>query len=709
MIDAFVIRILKNRYLPFFFAVPLFFCTYRYSGIVMDAILYVTQYVHSVDPARFAGDPAFEFGNQNSLGFFSPIFGLFVEPLGIAIGTFVYTIVMQVSWIVAAVFMIKALLRLTSQRLWVFPITIFFVLIFSNGMGFSHIGWFQYVPLYACSRSLSVVLGVFALTLLFWQKKVPSLLLILAGTAIHPLSAGWCLPFWFFYFFPKTRIPIIVFSLLFPLSFLLHSGPFDLLPGDWLPRPLIFAPGYEVISRYVFLIAFYGMLVLRSTSVQIKRLSHSLCLMTAIAFYWDIWGGFGEHIFLYQVQPWRAVWLPSIIAVPLGTCAVKDVFRNFSKRKVFTTHGLGVVLFSILFFSPRNILLLSIVAIILLVKQKRPVFLKDFVLVFAGILLGGYVVQQYHTWCLQGFQSFFGYNYYEVYHLRDSFLVCQLVFTVGFLILFGKKRRFVLGGLLALSVFASRFMLLPILPLYLFIFPKEKHIKYWGGAAFIVLLVFFDGVFDVETRRQFLFSGLPSYFPWLCIAVLLLILSICLSKRISYWGMAVWFVVCSMAAVGNYVCTSANCLNSKAMLDYYQHNVLFPQVEERGQMLFFVSGNYVSEPRLQFMTGSYFTASVAIGGIFNKQHYRTALERSHLLYKKDLDAQSDKSYEYAEILRKFTDLDTLVDRVQFLCTQKEITHLVTDKANLSFTVKDSVLIPGEQKVFLYGCPIAEKE
>lgn len=702
-----MIQILKNKYLPFFFAIPLFFCTYRYAGIVMDAVLYVTQYIHSVAPTRFAGDPAFEFGNQGALGSFSPIFGFFVDPLGITIGAFVYTFVMQVSWIVAAVFMIKALLRLTEQRLWILPITIFFVLVFSNGMGFSHIGWFQYAPLYACSRSLSVVLGMVALALLFYQKKLPSLFFILAGTAIHPLTAGWCLPFWFSYFFPRTTIPIFIFSFVFPLSFLLHLGPFDLLPGDWLPRPLIFAPGYEVVSRYVFLIALYGVFTCQSKNAQIRRISHSLCWVTIIAFYWDMWGGFGEHIFLYQVQPWRAIWLPSIVSVPLVACSIKDVFRNFSKSKVFTTHGLGLVLLAASFFAPRNIMLISAVATLLLVRQKRPVFFKDFALVFAGILLGGYIVQQYHIWCLQGGLSFLGYDYYEVYHLRDSFLVCQFAFTIGFLFFFCRKRRFVLAGLFVLSIFISRFMLLPILPLFLFMYPKESRIKYWGGTIFIALIVFFDGLFDVEMRRQFLFSGLPSYFLWFCAITFLSFMSIFMSKKISYWGVAIWFVLCSVVAVVNYVCTSANWLESKTMLDYYQGNVLFPQVKERGRMLYFVSGKYVGEPRLQFMTGSYFTSSVSIGGIFNKEHYRTALERSHLLYKKDRDAQSDKYYEYTEILQKFADLDSLVDRVQFLCKDNEIMYLVTDKADMSFPVKDSVLIPGGQKVFLYGCPVAE--
>ena len=105
-----LINILKNKYLPFLFAVPLFFSANRYEGIIHDAILYITQYVYTIDPLRFWGDPAFEYGNQDSLGFFSPFFGIFLETFGVSKGSFIFTVLMQFLWIVASVFVIKSLL-----------------------------------------------------------------------------------------------------------------------------------------------------------------------------------------------------------------------------------------------------------------------------------------------------------------------------------------------------------------------------------------------------------------------------------------------------------------------------------------------------------------------------------------------------------------------------------------------------------------------
>ena len=198
-----------------------------------------------------------------------------------------------------------------------------------------------------------------------------------------------------------------------------------------------------------------------------------------ITFYWNAWGGIGEHIFLYQVQPWRAMWLFSLVAVPLGICAIKDSVRSIIKCEAATTHDLGMALLVVSFLTRGNVLLVAVVAGILLMRRNKTLALKEFVIAFACVLLGGYLVQQYHTWCLQGFQTFMGYNYHVVSRIRDSFLVYQLVFTVGFVAFFIRKKSFVFAGLLVLSIFVSQFMLLPILPFFLFLFPQKNRFKYW--------------------------------------------------------------------------------------------------------------------------------------------------------------------------------------------------------------------------------------
>jgi len=698
-----IINVLKNKHLPFLFAIPLFFSVYHYEGIVHDAVLYVTQYVYSINPLRFLGDPAFEFGNQDSLGFFSPIFGFFLELFGVSTGAFVYTILMQFACFVVVVFLVKSLLRRINQSIWVLPVTILLPVFFAHGIEFSHVSFFHYIELYACSRTLSTVLGMIALICLFDQKKLLSFFFILAGTAIHPITAGWCLPFWMFYFFPKTRIPVLVISLLFPLTFLLHWKTFDFFPEDWLIRPLVFSPSYELIAKNILLFVFFLILAIKFLSKEIRRISVALCLLIFIGFYWYIWGGAGEHIFLYQVQPWRVVWLPSIIAVPLGICSLTSSLRKAMRGKCITTADLAVILLLLSFLASRNLILISGIALILVVNKAKSISLKGWIGIFAAILFVGFLVQQYLTWCLQDFPSFFGFNYIEFYRIRDSFLFYQFAFSVAFIVYFVKQKKFIPAIILILYVFFSRFMLLPVLALFLAFFPKENKLKYFGGVLIIIVLMLFDGLIDVETRRQTLIEGVSRSFPWISIAAAMSLASIGFVKKFSYWGITVWLLVCSAVAVFCYNSYSVQWQKTESQIDKYLHESIFPQIRERGKMLFFVTGELGVEPRLQFLTGSYLSRSTVVGSVFSKEHYRTGLERSHLLYLRERASQVKEYYVYSAILQKLAEPDTLIDRVKFLCGLNEISHLVTDKTPLPFVKEDSAMVRTDQKVFLYGC------
>lgn len=699
-----MINVLKNRYFPFLFAIPLFFWANHYNGIVMDAVLYVTQYIYSIDPARFVGDPAFEFGNQGSLGFFSPFFGLFIELFGVASGAFIFTFLMQLAWIIAAIFMIRALLQLTGQRLWLLPVAILFVVFFANGMPFSHIWFFHYVSSYACSRPLSIALGIGALAGLFNQKKYISLLFVFMGTIVHPITAGWCLPFWLFYFYPGIRRPILILSLLFPFTFLIHSGAFDFFPNDWLQRPLPYTLEYEMVSRYIVLIVFWGSMLRISKNKHVQNISISLLVLIVISLYWSAWGCFGKHIFLYQVQPWRFIWLPSVVAVPLGLCFGRNFIRNFSKKKGLLSRDMGMLLLIISFLAPRNIVMISIGAFFLLFKGERVMTRRNLVLLFGSILFGGFFVQQYLTLFVQGLAPLFALDYHDLYHLRDSFLIYQFILSIISSVYLFSKKRYILGMLLFSSIFFPHIMLLPLIPMYFFFSPPKKEWKYIIFTSLFFLVVLLDGFFDGDMRRHTVFDMMPSSFFLGGLGAFFSFLSICLFKKISYLGVIVWIPVSCVVAVLTYWTYSVNWFENEKMLDRYLHNSIFSQVAERGKMLFFVSGAYVGEPRLRFMTGCYFTHSVMIGGAFNREHYRTALERSHFLYKKKRDPQSDIFYDYGEIVSKLANVDTLVDRFNFLCEEKEVAYLVTDKVGLPYVVEDSTNVLKDQKVYLYGCP-----
>ena len=669
----------------------------------MDAVLYVTQYAYSIDPVRFLGDPAFDYGNQNSLGFFSPVLGLFLKSFGISEGAFVYVLLMQIVWILVFAFFVRSLLRLNRQSLWILPMVILLTCVFSSGMPFSHIVWFHYLASYVCSRSFSIVLGLVGIIFLLNQRSCLSLLFVLVGTIVHPLTAGWCLPFWFFYFFPKTRTPIVIAAFLFPLSYLLHFGVFDTYPPDWLARPLI-RPGYDIVSIYAFLFIFFLLLIKLSRIKRIRSISVSMCLLLAIAFYWDLWGGFGEHILLYQVQPWRALWVPSLVAAPLGICLVKDSFRKYTKKRTVSTRDLGMVLLALSFLVSVHLFSVILVSLILITKRERAISLKGFAWAYGAIIFGGYLMQQYLTWYLQGLPSFLPFSILNLYHVRDSFFVYQFVFTIAFVVFFLKKRCFWPALLLVLSIFLARFMLLPALALFMAFFPKGNKIRFWGGIFIIVLLIVFDGVIDAELRYQFLTQCFSRSMLTTSIMAILSLVSIYLVKRFSYRVILAFLLMSGAFVSVSYGSHAAGVLEKEKQLDQYLYSSIFPQLRERGRVLFLVSGNYLMNPRLQFMTGSYLNEFTRTGSVFYKGHYRATLERAHLLYWRKRAPESNEYIEYATILTKLADADTLIDRIGFLCDEKEIHHLVTDKTQLPFVKEDSTILQNRQKIYLYACP-----
>ena len=232
----------------------------------------------------------------------------------------------------------------------------------------------------------------------------------------------------------------------------------------------------------------------------------------------------------------------------------------------------------------------------------------------------------------------------------------------------------------------------------------KNLVKTYGKGDNLVKAV--DNV-SVETRRMTMIDGMPWTFTWACAASIISFVAIYLTRWTSYFSVAAWILVCSIVAVISYNNHSANWLEKESVLDRYLYKPIFPQVKDRGRMLFYVSGPYIKEPRLQFMTGSYFTRAIMVGSVFSREHYRTALERSHLLYWKELKPESERFFTINDMIGKFANPDSLIDRVNFLCGVNEISHLVTDMTSLPFAKEDSAMVNDSQKVYLYGCPSVE--
>lgn len=703
--NAAIVRLLKNEYVPFLFAVPLFFFLYQYKGIVMDAVLYVTQYVYSVNPERFAGDPAFAYGNQDSLGFFSPILGLFIKSLGVNKGMFFFTALMHLGWVGASVFMLKSLAKLTRNRFWILPITILFVLLFANAMPIGKVRFFYFAECYACSRTLSIVLAISALALMCSCKKWMSLVFILLGSVVHPLTAGWCLPLWLFYYYPRMRWPIVICSALFPLTFFLHTGKLDLYSEDWMLRPLEYTPSYATVGRFGSLLVFWAFAVKSfSRNNLVLKLSKSMTWVLLIALYWDCWGGFGEHVLLYQSQPWRAVWLGAILAVPLLLLFLKDSVLRIYRTKKVSSLDLALLLVGINLLSSQPLIVVMVGSIVLLKQKPKIVHERDFLYAFLAFIVMGLFIQQYHIWCLQGFKSFFGYDFHTLCHMRDAALYEQFCLSAVLVVYYLKKRKFLFMAILLLYCVFPQYQLLPLLVIFMRLYRPRSKMQYWGFSFVILLAVLADSLFNSDFRMHKQLNGFPLE-SWRIALIFLASMFVIYLCRYTKLVMALFLIVVGATAAVAYDGRNDERKKAESALDGYVEQTVFPQVRERGRILFYVGGALRYEPRLQFMTGSYLSLSSHVGSLFNEQHYKDVKNRYEQIEFEQVDESTFTGVVYQRFVESIlSNQDSLVNRTELLCRKREISHLVTIFSDLPFALLDSTTLKNGTNAYLYACP-----
>ena len=104
------------------------------------------------------------------------------------------------------------------------------------------------------------------------------------------------------------------------------------------------------------------------------------------------------------------------------------------------------------------------------------------------------------------------------------------------------------------------------------------------------------------------------------------------------------------------------------------------------------------------MTGAYADESIYVGEVFYKEQYKESNRRRMALLMGDSQKGSLANFG-AQMMRVYSNTDTLLSRVHYLCAEGEITHFATDYSNMPLPKEDSVFLDVKQKyVWLYGCP-----
>ena len=138
-------------------------------------------------------------------------------------------------------------------------------------------------------------------------------------------------------------------------------------------------------------------------------------------------------------------------------------------------------------------------------------------------------------------------------------------------------------------------------------------------------------------------------------------------------------------------------------MESFLYKPIFPQVKDRGKLLFVVDNEGPLQSRFNFLTGAYGDASIYVGDIFYKGQYLESNRRRTALLTGDAKPVSLEGYEN-KVHLVYTNLDTLHKRVGYLCSIGDITHLATDYSNMNFVKVDSSYLDVKRKlVYLYQC------
>lgn len=338
--------------LSFFVCILAFFLAHPYQGIIGDAALYLKNAIYGISPEHFSGDLFFIGTSQDTFSLFS----LFYRPLILLLGSynaalFLATVSIGL-WIFACLFFIR---RWTAN---VFPIFVLFAVI-----QYSYGQW-GCIGEYLCTaRTISEALAILGFAFLSRQRRWMSLVFFLLGTFCHPLIAGWGLPVWLFFFYPKSIAPIAVLSLLFPLNGLLDVSLFATYDSVWAASITEFYPKALDLIRFAVSASIF-ILAWRIFFPGERRFFRSFLIVLAIAAYWDFAGLAFKNVFLVVTQSWRIQWMLMFFAIfSVGyfgkeTVKPKRISRLFRVHPILLSLFVACVLFSV-FAATLKILLSS--------------------------------------------------------------------------------------------------------------------------------------------------------------------------------------------------------------------------------------------------------------------------------------------------------------------------------------------------------------
>lgn len=709
-----MLKFFKKNRIIFFATSALFFALVRHRGYDNDAALYLLQVMNYLQPERFVNDVPFMFGNQDSFSFFSPLVAVGLKLLGVNTGGFVLTFFMLLALVVALTSLSINWMKKFSLQKWSLP-TIFAIIVLlvdkTYGSGCFYLPIFE--P-YLVARVFSEVLIVIGLTFIFDKNRFIALPFFFLATLMHPLMGGWTLPLWLFIHYPKFRIPLLVVSLLAPFSGFLHIGRFDFYPEDW--KPLYYTPGWVEFLTYSGLLLFWLSMYQYFKGKALSNFAISLFWVSLIGFYLQFAGAYSEHLLFYQAQPFRVQWLCTIPVIPVFVIYILD---KVNSEKLFMLRDYLTMALGLCTIAEYQWVVLLIATLVTIyssvgkiqVPAITSIWIKVLFILSLSLLLINSILGNFVTLTLE--QGIGNMNitiaWLNVPNILDS-LIRILLMLIFLVCLHQKKNYFAI--IFAISFCNFNLKILPIIGIILLLTPSlRKTIRnvlmaFGISFSFIELL---NSTYQFNSTVKLPLEGAP--ITCIILFIILFILSFhffttqkCLPSKIS-----LLILILSLGSWDIYRWDSRSettIINEKQMDSFFEQTI-FPQVNDRGKILFAVDYEAPIQSRINFMTGAYADESIYVGEVFYREQFHESNRRRSALLRGD-DKPADMTYFKEQVTHIYSNPDTLLSRVRYLCGVGEITHFATDYGNMPLPRQDSVFLNVKQKfVWLYGCPTSE--
>lgn len=672
--DALVIKMrsmLEKKWFIYTAGLAFFFVLFRYYGYFEDAGRYLLQVVHFLHPERFVNDVPFMFGNQDSFTIFSPLLAVFFKMFGVNHGGIVAVLLIEFLWGFAAITLFVRWTKIWGHPTWALPAFVACLVVLTNkqyGSG----AYFPIIDHILVARFAAEVFILLGLAFLWSRNRYVSLVMFLLAFVLHPLMGGWGIPLWLLLHYPKLRLPLLIGAALAPLTGFLRLWRLDFYPNDWFGERLPFTPTGEDAIFYAGILVFWWVVWKFCRNLAVSRFASAVFWLCLIGVFWQYAGITLRHELLVQAQPYRVLWLGFIPMVPISALCLWDYFRTPTSLSLWLNAR------------PRLARTAFVFALIFLVASA---FLHNMVQLALEQNVGNVDLAR---------------NFMDL----PAMLAPVHKAVLGLLVLICLvERRFWFAIAFGLSLFNGDLTILPVIAIVLYLFPSIDGLlkdTLVVSAIVVSLAEYLSGLQASPLLGPGIQSTLflvISFFLVGCIAYLyrchrenvLWIPFVLMIAAFAVWDFAKWDVR-----------SESRILDEQQMNAFFDQTA-FPQIQDRGKILFVENGESPLQSRFKFLTGTYADETINIGELFYKGQFIESRFRKNALLLGD-SVLGDWGNYTRRIAEVYANQDTLLARVNFLCDIEDITYFVSDNADMSLSKQDSLYLSVKNKyVYLYRC------